>query len=287
MVLAQFHEPSGQAGLGQPQQALALYERAEAELKALQVERAEPQIDALLGTVLGARAIIHLRAGRMAPALVDGQAGLDARLRTVQAQPYNTAWRDGLVTEATNLAVILLRADQPAAALKASQAAWDEVQALARENGPQSKWAGVLPRVAQHHGRALVLNGRDAAALPVLAHAIEMWQDTARRTPGPHPQRMRAWLATYQAQALAGTGETAAAQARLREALDDLTTLAGQPGARDALLNLAEAQGLMAAWAPPRQQADWRARMRASYAQANALQPLTGDHLRRFQAAGG
>lgn len=287
MVLAQFHEPSGQAGLGQPRQALALYERAEAELKALQLERAEPQLDALLGTVLGARAIIHLRAGQMAPALADGQAGLDARLRTVQAQPYNTAWRDGLVTEATNLAVILLRADQPGQALKATQAAWVEVQALARDNGPQSKWAGVLPRVAQHHGRALVLNGQHAAALPVLAQALAMWEDTARRTPGPHPQRMHAWLTTYQAQALAGTGETAAAQARLREALDDLAPLASQPGARDALLNLAEAQGLMAQWAPPRQQADWRSRMRASYAQAHALQPLTGDHLRRWQAAGG
>ena len=287
MVLAQFHEPSGQAGLGQPEQALKLYERAETELKALQVERPEAQIDALLGTLLGARAIIHLRAGRLAPALADGQACLETRLRTVKAEPFNTAWRDGLVTDATNHAVILLRAEQPAKALQASQAAWDEVQALARENGPQSKWATVLPRVAQHHGRVLVLNGQHAAALPVLARAIEMWDDTQRRSPGAHPTRMRAWLTLYQARALAGSGEKESARARMREVLAELTALASQPQARDALLNLGEAQLFMATLEPPRQQAEWRQRALAAYTQAHALQPLTGDHLRNFVSVGG
>lgn len=286
MVLAQFYEPTGQAGLGQPRQAAVLLERAESELKALQAERAEPQLDALLGTIYGARAITHMRAGRLDQAMADGQAGLDARRRTVQAEPFNTAWRDGLVTEATNLAVILLRAGKRAPALQASQSAWTEVQGLARENGPDSKWAGVVPKVAQHHGRALVLNGRYQEALPVLTVALDSWREAQRRSPGPHPSRMWAWLTTYQARALAGLGDTPSALPRLREALDDLSRLASEPGARDALINLAEAQVLMAEL-QPRQRSDWRAQARASLAQAHALQPLSGESLQQFLELGG
>ena len=160
------------------------------------------------------------------------------------------------------------------------------MQTLARENGPQSKWVQALPRVAQHHGRALVANGRYQEALPVLARAIALWDDNRTRSPSAHATRMHAWLTLYQARALQGSGDADAARVRMREVLTDLAPLAEEPKARDALLNLGEANLFMATL-EPRRAVDWRARARAAYERAQALLPLTGDHLRNFVAAGG
>ena len=286
LVQAQFHDQQTIASLNQPERALALYAQAEVELKTLDDQRPDLAVASLLATLHGARAITHARLNRLDAARADADAAFRLRQRAVRAEPFNTAWRDGLVTDATNDAVILLRADQPAQALEATQAAWDQVQTLARENGPQSKWVQALPRVAQHHGRALVANGRYQEALPVLARAIALWDDNRTRSPSAHATRMHAWLTLYQARALQGSGDADAARVRMREVLTDLAPLAEEPKARDALLNLGEANLFMATL-EPRRSVDWRARARAAYERAQALLPLTGDHLRNFVAAGG
>ncbi len=286
LVRAQFHDQQTVASLNQPEKALALYEQAAQALRQLDAEQADPEVAALLGTLHGARAITHARMNRLDLSQADADLAFRQRLRSVQAEPFNTAWRDGLVNDATNAAVILLRADRPAPALEASQAAWTEVQALARESGPQSKWISALPRVAQHHGRALVANGRYAEALPVLQTALVFWDQTRTQKPGPHPSRMHAWLTIYLARALQGAGDPGLARQRLAESVAVLTPLAAQPKGRDAQLNLGEAC-LLLADLEPAQRAAWRQRALQAYTAAKALLPLTGDHLRNYTALGG
>ena len=286
LVRAQFHDQQTVASLNQPEKALALYEQAAQAMRQLDTEQADPEVAALLGTLHGARAITHARMNRLDLSQSDADLAFRQRLRSVQAEPFNTAWRDGLVNDATNAAVILLRADRPAPALEASQAAWTEVQALARESGPQSKWISALPRVAQHHGRALVANGHYAEALPVLQTALAFWDQTRTQKPGPHASRMHAWLTIYLARALQGAGDPALARLRLAESVAVLTPLAAQPKARDAQLNLGEAC-LLLADLEPAQRAAWRQRALAAYTAAQALLPLTGDHLRNYTGLGG
>ena len=286
LVRAQFHDQQTVASLNQAEKALALYEQAAQAMRQLDTEQADPEVAALLGTLHGARAITHARMNRLGLSQSDADLAFRQRLRSVQAEPFNTAWRDGLVNDATNAAVILLRADRPAPALEASQAAWTEVQALARESGPQSKWISALPRVAQHHGRALVANGHYAEALPVLQTALAFWDQTRTQKPGPHASRMHAWLSIYLARALQGAGDPALARLRLAESVAVLTPLAAQPKARDAQLNLGEAC-LLLADLEPAQRAAWRQRALAAYTAAQALLPLTGDHLRNYTALGG
>ncbi len=286
LVRAQFHDQQTVASLNQPEQALALYEQAAQALRQLDTEQADPEVAALLGTLHGARAITHARLNRLDLSQSNADLAFRQRLRSVQAEPFNTAWRDGLVNDATNAAVILLRADRPAQALQASQAAWTEVQALARESGPQSKWIAALPRVAQHHGRALVANNRYAEALPVLQTALVFWDQTRTQKPGPHANRMHDWLTIYLARALQGAGDPGLARLRLTESVAVLTPLAAQPKGRDAQLNLGEACLLMADLEPA-QRAVWRQRALQAYTAAQALLPLTGDHLRNHTALGG
>jgi serine/threonine protein kinase len=286
LVRAQFHDQQTVASLNQPEKALALYEETAQALRRLDAEQADPEVAALLGTLHGARAITYARLNRLDLSQADADLAFRQRLRSVQAEPFNTAWRDGLVSDATNAAVILLRAERPGPALEASQAAWTEVQALARESGPQSKWIAMLPRVAQHHGRALVANGRYAEALPVLQTALAFWDSSRTQKPGPNASRMHAWLTIYLARALQGAGDPALARRRLTESVAVLTPLAAEPKGRDAQLNLGEAC-LLLAGLDPVQRSAWRQRGLQAYAAAQALLPLTGDHLRNYAALGG
>ena len=208
------------------------------------------------------------------------------RERAVAAEPGNVQWRDGLVNEATNAGVILLRAGDAAGALQATTLAWDQVRALARENGPGNQWLGLRPRVAAHHGRALLLTGQAGAAMPVLQEAVAMWRRRQQQQPGPHTERMAAWMTLQEAKAQWGSGRHTAALAQARMLLPVLQRLAQPAKARDAQLNLGEACLFMAE-AEPAQRAAWRERARSAYARADGLMPLSGDHLAAYKAAGG
>ncbi|MBQ0943239.1 serine/threonine protein kinase [Ideonella sp. 4Y16] len=282
IVEAQFFDQQTVASLNRPEDALALYGQAEQALRRLERD-GDASLAPLLGTLLGARAITHARLGRLDASRGDAEAAWQQRLRAVQAEPFHTGRRDELVTEATNAAVILMRADQPARAVLASQAAWDTVQRLAAENGPQSKWAENLPRVAQHHGRALALVGRSADALPVLDSALAYWQRQREAKPGPHPERLWAWLGIYRAVALLGLQRRDEALTQLRQSQAILEPLSRESKAGDALLNLAESALVMAA-AEPAAAPAWRQRALQHYQAADALRALNGEHLRRRDA---
>jgi eukaryotic-like serine/threonine-protein kinase len=204
----------------------------------------------------------------------------------VLQEPANVVARDGLVTEAANAGVILLRLGDASAALAATRVAWAHVQTLARENGPGNKWLENQPRVAQHHGRALLANGLHAEAAQVLPEAVALWQARLAEQPGDHPRRMLAWMNLQLAKARWGEGDQVAGAALAERQVATLQTLAQAPKAGDAMLNLGEAC-LFMAQAQPAARSGWLARARSAYEQAAALRPLNGDHLANYRAAGG
>jgi len=283
---AQIHDQQSIPSLDQPETALTLYARSEQELQALDGERADLESGNLLGTLYGGRAITHGRLGRIDAAADDAGQAMHFRQRAVDREPGNVVYRDGLVTDATNYGVILLRADRGREALRATSVAWDQVRALARENGPGNQWIGKQPRVAQHHARALLANGRAAEALPVVEEALALWRTRHAQQPSAHTERMAAWMGLQKGKALWGSGATGEGLALALRQVEVLGRLAEAPKAGDALLNLGEAC-LFAAQAEPAQRTAWLGRARSAFERAAVLRPLSGDHLAQYKAAGG
>jgi tetratricopeptide (TPR) repeat protein len=291
-----FTDQQSIASLNQPEQALALLADAELQLAALDREQADRLSGDLLGTLHGSRAISHARLGQLEAARHDAQQAIRYRERAVTQEPANVVARDGLVTEATNGGVILLRLGDAPGALAATRVAWAHVQTLARENGPGNKWLDNQPRVAQHHGRALLANGQFAEAAQVLPQAVALWQARVAELPAgagaasdpaaAHPRRMLAWMNLQQAKALWGRGDRGEGSTMAMRQVVELETLAQPAKAGDAMLNLGEAC-LFMAQAQPGARTSWLARARLAYARAATLRPLNGDHLINYRAAGG
>jgi tetratricopeptide (TPR) repeat protein len=284
LALGMFTDQQSIASLNQPEQALALLADAELQLAALDRAQADRLSGDLLGTLHGSRAISHARLGQLEAARHDAQQAIRYRERAVAQEPANVVARDGLVTEATNGGVILLRLGDAPGALAATRVAWAHVQTLARENGPGNKWLDNQPRVAQHHGRALLANGQFDEAVQVLPQAVALWQARVAELPAnaaaepaaAHPRRMLAWMRLQQAKALWGRGERGEGSAMAQRQVAELETLAQPPKAGDAMLNLGEAC-LFMAQAQPGARAAWLARARQAYERAGTLRPLNGD----------
>ena len=290
LALGMLHDQQSIASLNQPEQALALLAQAEQQLTDLDRQQPDRASADLLGTLHGSRAISHARLGQLDAARSDARQAVRFRARSVEQEPANVVARDGLVTEATNAGVILLRLGDAPTALAATRVAWAHVQVLARENGAGNQWLEAQPRVAQHHGRALLANGLAAEAGAVLAQAVALWQaklaSLAPGAPSSHPRRMLAWMSLQLAKARFGSGEAATGLALAAAQVPVLQALADEPKAGDAMLNLGEAC-LFLAQAQPAQRQAWRARARAAYERAATLRPLNGDHLAHYRAAGG
>jgi tetratricopeptide (TPR) repeat protein len=279
-----FHDQTA-ASLGQAPQALALFDEAERLLQPLQGS-GERSVDELLGTLHGARAVTRMRMGDLPGAAVAAGAALAQRQRVLKDHPGDLVARDGLVTEATNAGVIRFRAGDAAAAVQATTLAWDEVRALARENGADSKWAGAIPRVAQHHGRALLQVGRAAEAAQVLPRAVAWWQQRALATPTPAVRRQAAGMGLLLARAESAAGQGARALATAQPHVAALRTLAAvAPPDVESLLSLADACWQMAGLDPARRR-DWQQQAVTHYRSAHALRPLTGEPLKRMQGGG-
>lgn len=286
--MGQFHDTQSVASLNKPELALAWFAKSEALLDQLGVGIATDvnanslrwhQIRAAL---FGARALTKARLNGIRDARSDAEKAVQERRFAAQLAPNNTAVLDGLISEAANLGVILLRQPDPEAALKATTIAWEYVDKLARENGAGNKWESDKPRVALHHGRALVATGHHADALPIVNLALEGLAARAKAQPNPNLDRMQAWQHLYRAQALYGMGQVAQALSIVQRSIDVLTPLSEQVKARDALLNLGEAQALMMRWQPAKQSI-WRQRAIRSYEKAHALLALAGDHELQLQ----
>ncbi|MBR7800525.1 serine/threonine-protein kinase [Undibacterium fentianense] len=281
--MGQFHDTQSVPSLNKPEQALDWFRQSEVLLDSLGEGKTDGDgADALQwhqirAALFGARALTKARLNGIKDARGDAEKAVQERQIAAKLAPNNTAVMDGLITEAANLGVILLRQPDTSAALQATTIAWEAVAKLARENGAGNKWETDQPRVALHHGRALVWNQEYAAALPVVELALQGLAARAKAQANPNLDRMIAWQNLYKARALYGVGEKAQAIGIVQQSIRALSPLSEQPKARDALLNLGEAQVLMMQWEPVKQ-TQWRQQAITSYEKAHAILALAGDH---------
>ncbi|WP_310386828.1 serine/threonine-protein kinase [Roseateles sp.] len=281
-----FYDNQTNASLNQPELGLQWLAKGEALLAQLGQTAKEPQWHEIQASLFGARALTLARVNKLAEARVQAEAAVASRQAAAALAPNNTAVIDGVVSEAANLGVILLRQPDVAAALLATQLSWTQCERLVREAGPGNKWEADLPRVALHHGRALVENQRYAEALAVVKVALAGLAVRAAKQPSVHLTRLQAWQNIYLARALHGSGEAVPALALLHQSMAVLAPLAEAEKARDALLNLAEGQVLLARWEPG-QKAQWQAQAKRNYQRAHAITALAGDHALAYVAVGG
>ncbi len=196
LLLGQVHDHANLPSLHQPEAALAALAQAEATYRELQAQpellraldatgpAGSPSADCYLrhqqGTIAGARSLILQRQGRDAESRAAAEAALALRQHNVALEPHFVAWRDGLMTEANTLAQACLRLGDGPAALTAATLARDTALALARDEGPNSKWAGVQPLLAPAWAGALLAVGRlheaRAAAVTALTALLERQQ---------------------------------------------------------------------------------------------------------------
>jgi tetratricopeptide (TPR) repeat protein len=313
LTMAQLYDHANMAHLGRPEDALREYRRAEQALRDLlarkddmaQLDREAPPGDVSteaylvhqVGTVLGGRALVHLRQENLQAMREEAEAAVALRRRNLQAEPHNVAWRDGFVTEAGTLALALTRLDQPVAALAMAQEAWDMAAALAASEGPQSKWANahVQALLGGRYGTALLANGRAAEALPLFESGLAYWQSQAAQAAEAADAaeadavQRAAWFGLRRAQALLALGRLPEACAEATHAAERLAPLTqGSAGpACEAWLTKAEAHALlMQCEAGERERHQGKAL--AALSAAQALRPLAADHdrlLGRLQRA--
>ncbi|MBN8505874.1 MAG: serine/threonine protein kinase [Burkholderiales bacterium] len=176
--------------LNRPADALRAFDRAEAIYRELR-ER-EPE-DAThlhqLGTLAGARALVHLKARRDTQAVEAGRQALDLRRQALQLDPKHVVLRSTLAVEANNLAIALLQVGQSGEALALMREV-DAVQAaLQRDEPGNDNWSKRRLGMSLHLGRALAANGQWQAALPVLQGAVQFMAGAEAGL----PLRRRAW----------------------------------------------------------------------------------------------
>jgi eukaryotic-like serine/threonine-protein kinase len=281
-------------GLGQtlqlrrPHDALDLLAQAEPTLRALVADTAwQAAIDAAappgetpageyvrhqLGTLLAMRAVTQLRLDDPAAARDSVDEAMPLRRANVAASPQNLAWLDGLAQELHHGALARLRLGDAAGALERTRELWALVERLAAQQGPTSKWPGMVRLFGGAHARALWLCGEPAAALSVIDAALAVWQ---REPPTSPNGRMRlAQLHALQG-AISGRAEP------LHEALALYEPLFADPAfGRTARLDAAEAgdwlAGLAGLAAP--EASALRGRASAWLHEAAAEQPLGPDH---------
>jgi hypothetical protein len=188
LLRGQLLEHANLPSLGRPDEALAALALAEAHYAQLAAQPAllqaldatgpagSPSADCYvrhqLGTLAGARALILLRQGRDGEARQAAEAALALRRRNVELEPQVVAWRDGLMVEANTLARACLGCGDAPAALAAATLARETAAALAHDEGPASKWAGVGPLLAPARAGALLALGRVAEAREAVVPAL-------------------------------------------------------------------------------------------------------------------
>jgi tetratricopeptide (TPR) repeat protein len=215
--LAQYHFHAGRPDINQPEQALAHYETAEAELRALYgtpalvaaLDRATLPGDpgaAAWGrhhqaNVHTGRGLVHQRRGEFAALKASVERALALRLPNLQAQPQFVTWRQTVMFDRHTLALAELGLGDAAAALAALQLAWAEAEALQAESGPEGPWAATLEQFAGAKARALHGCGRSAEALPLFERALAQLAVLRQRADTPALQEREALLRNAQQEA--------------------------------------------------------------------------------------
>ena len=301
LFAAQMNAHASEPHLHRADRALELYERAEADYRLLLDDAAllrELDRDVTPGDVRAEDAFRHqLAAAQSGQAVACGllddvprmralaEAALETRRDNLQREPNNLAWRDGLIVDSDVLATARARSGDFASALNASQLGWQAAATLAREEGPQSKWAQLESVLAPQHAQALAGVGRHSEALAVYDIALAPWARESSRNRSPVDQRRVAWLEVLRSHSMHAMGHAAAA-ARLSDALATLRRLSSVDAVgRDADLALALGLSLCVAMRPDDTRS-LRAEAREALSRAAAVQPLGEDHRRLLLSLG-
>ena len=297
MILeAQLIEQLAQRQLASADQALRKLGDAEVVMRSLlsqrelleRLDRASPpeeakgyaQIQSQLGVIFLERSRIHMRLEQLDAALKEAEAAVEADRGAIASDPATTPWKDGLATASNHLAVVHLRRGEFAAALDAITAAESEGTALARSEGPQSKWAQQLPQLGQQRARALAGLGRHAEAMPAFDAAIAYWETRTRTAPNErargNARRAGGLLLAARAASLAALGKRSSAEVQAASAVDTLRAMTRVPGhIREVDLNAAEAMMVLGDLRPA-ERAALRAEARQLLSNANAALPVAG-----------
>ncbi len=279
-----------------PDDALASFSAAEATFRALikdtaliqrldsearpEEPKAYSQMRQMTAVVLGERSRIHSRLDLLDIALKEEEDAVALLQDAIAHDMQTVLWKDGLATEANNLAVVRLKLGDAQGGLSAATLSRNAALQLIKSEGPDSKWAKQLPRLGPQYGRALAAVGRHAEALAVFDESLIFFNAQASKAAadasGNAARRSAAWLQTQQALSLAALGRNEEALATVELSSAALNTLAMiTPPLRDALLNHAEAVLLMSRLKPVEATA-LRALARERLMAANAITPLAG-----------
>jgi eukaryotic-like serine/threonine-protein kinase len=248
-------------------EALATFAEAEAVYRRLNAQRdlleridatgraeepkAVAQIMVQLGVITGTRSRIHLRNDALAEALAETAESMRWLDSAVAADPATQIWQDAVATEANHQAALHLYCGDGVAALAAAERCIDTARRLAAADGPDSKWAGLMPRLGGLRARALAALGRHDEAMPWFQPALDYHATACQKTqPGPALEtalRAKAQLQTAQAATLQALGRVDEALPAVQAAAQTLQPLAdSQPPLREALLLHAQALSLQA-----------------------------------------
>lgn len=294
-----------QIELQRPDLALTHYALAEADhrrllddaalLRTLEQDAAPGDVSARaafthqLAATHAGRALAHGRLDDLPAMRAAAEAAIALRRDNLGREPDNLAWRDGLMADSNTLALALLRLGEFEAALQAADTAWQTARRLADDEGPASKWAGILPSLAPQYGRALAGVGRHEEALAAFDSALARWSAELAQHNDPALRLRLTQLQVWRARSLQALGDAATAQPLLATAVQALRGLASpdapQAGTlhRDAEIALADALATLADWTPA-EAAALRAEGVGALKDAAAAQRLGTDHQRLLTA---
>jgi len=257
----------------------AMMERVDATGHA-EEPKAVAQVLVQLGVITGTRSRIHLRNDALDRALTETAEAMGWLEAAVAYDPKTQIWQNSLATEAHHQAVLHLHCGDAAAALAALERCQATAQVLATADGPQSKWAGLMPRLGGLRARILAALGRHEETLPLFDGALAFHAaQCSAAVPGAAlqaAQRAQAQEQTALAVSLHALGRGAEALPLVQAAAAALQPMAeSQPPLREALLLHAHALAVQAA-VQPEAAVPLRALALKRVQAAHAMAPLAG-----------
>jgi len=146
--------------------------------------KAYAQILTNLGVIHGAKAKILHGLEQWDQAVLESREAVRLDKAAVTYDPKPTIWKDTLAIELNNLALGLIHQRRFPEALAAAEESRALAQLLIQQDGPKSRWVGMLPRLAIQRGRALAGLGRHADALAAYDEGVTYWTSLLRARPG-------------------------------------------------------------------------------------------------------
>ncbi len=145
--------------------------------------KAYAQILTNLGVIHGAKAKIYHGLEEWDKAVLESVEAVRYDKAAVAYDPLPTVWKDTLAIELNNLSLGLIHLQRFPEALAASEESRATAEVLIQQDGPKSRWVGMLPQLAVQRGRALAGVGRHAEALSAYEEGTAYWNAVLKAQP--------------------------------------------------------------------------------------------------------